>query len=170
MIEILRDLLHFVQNNLRLLADPHKDHAFHRVVLVHDAKLPEAWGVPDFHFGQVMYVSGNSVVRSQHDVADVLEVTDQTQSANVVKLAALEVKATSGVGVVVGQLLKDLRYGHAVRKQFVRIQKHLILHGGTAQARIIGHALKRAVTPVNHPILDGLEILGDRSGLCRTYR
>ena len=106
---------------------------------------------------------------ADHDVADVLRVFDQSQAANVVELAALRIEAAAGVGVVGAQLLEDLRNRDAVGEQPVGIEQHLILHGGAAEAGIVGHARNRrgnARSSTQSSIV--FSSCGVRSGLCST--
>ena len=103
--------------------------------------------------------TGNAGMRGDDDVADVLERLHLAEAAHVVELAALRVEAAAGVGVVVGELLHDLRHGDAVRHEPVRIDLHLVLHRLAAEAGVVGDALDRAIAPLEHPVLEDLELL-----------
>ena len=147
------------QNDLRLLADPHEDDAFDGLILPHVAELAEARRVSDLDLGDVLDEDRNAVLLLQDDVADVGGVADQAKAADVIELAALGIESAAGVGVVVAQLLGDLRHGDAVGEQLVGIEQHLILHGGAAETGIVGHALNGAEMAFDHPILDHLQVL-----------
>ena len=104
-VEVRGQVLHALQNHLRLFAHPHEDDAFDGVVLAHIAELAETHGVADLDLGHVLHVDGNAAPRRQHDVADVLGVPDEAQAADVVELPPLGVKAAAGVRVIGAQLL-----------------------------------------------------------------
>ena len=63
------------------------------------------------------------------------------------------------MALLFAQLLHHLRHGDAVGEQLVGVQQHLVLHGGAAEAGIVRHALNGAVVPLQHPVLDDLQIL-----------
>src|SRR5579871_84010 len=158
-VQLIGHFLDLVENHLSLFADAHQYDSFHRVVLLHESKLAEADGVADFDFGDILDKNRDSVVRAEHDIFDVRSISHQAESANVVELAALRIESAAGVGVVVGKLLDDLRNRNVVGEKLVRIEQHLVLHGGAAESRVIRYALDGAVAALEDPVLNGLQFL-----------
>ena len=159
LIEFLGHGFHAPQNHLRLFADAHQNDAFHRLILLPVSELAEPRRVADFHLGDIFHVNRNPILLLQNDVADIRLIAHQAQSADIVKLPALGIKAATRIGIVVTKLLRNLRDCHPVREQLVRIEQHLILHVGAAEARVIGNALDGAVMPLQHPVFDHLQVL-----------
>src|SRR5208337_3923858 len=144
---------------LRLLADAHQNYALHGLILAHVAELAQPRRVADLHVGQVLHVDRDAALFGDDDVADILQLAHQAEAADVVKLPALRIEAASGVGVVAGELLRNLRHGYAVLEELGRIQQHLILHGGAAEAGVVGHALNGTVAAFDDPVLERLQLL-----------
>ena len=159
LVQVFGHRLHALQDHLGLLADPHQDDPFHCVRLPHEPELPQSRRVSDRHLGQVVNEDRNPALRRHHDVADILGVAHQPQAADVIELAALRIKPAARVGIVAGQLLRNLRDAHAVGEQLVGVEQHLVLHGRAAQSGFVRHALDRTVLPVQHPVVDGLQFL-----------
>src|ERR1019366_8590752 len=158
-VQLLRHGLDAPQNHLRLLAHAHEDDAFDGFILLHVAELAEARGVADLDLGDVFYIDGDVALLLQDDVADVGGGLDEAEAADVIELAALGIEAAAGVGVIVAQLLGDLRHGEAVGEELIGIEQHLILHGGAAKTRIVGHPLNGPVMALHNPIFNHLQIL-----------
>ena len=74
-----------------------------------------------------------------------MNTVDQSDSANVDLLQTLLYEAAAGVGIVVGQLLFDLRNAQTVGNQLVWVDANLVFAGGTTEAGNVddvGTALK----------------------------
>ena len=99
-----------------------------------------------------------AVVHGHDDVADVLGRLNASQSAHVVKLAALRVEAAAGVAVVRAERADDQRHRQADRGHLRRIEQHLILHRRTAEAGVVRDAGNGFVLALDHPILERLQL------------
>ena len=148
-----------LQNVLRLLAAQHENDAFDRVVIFLEAEFTQTRRVADRHIADVADPNRNAVVAADHDVADVVGIAHQADAAHVVELAALRIESAAGVGVIGGQRVHDLRNREVVAVNAGGIEQHLVLHHRAAEAGVVGHAGNRAVGALDHPILDGLQLL-----------
>ena len=147
------------EDDLRLLADSHQDHAFDGIVLMHVPELAEADGVSDLNLGDVLDIHRDSVVCSDDNIPDIFDVLDQAEATNVIELPTLRIEPASGIGVVVAELVDDLLDGDTVGKEALGIEQHLVLHSSAAEAGIVGNALNRPVAPLEYPIFDSLQLL-----------
>ena len=134
-----------IEYDLGLFPGPHEDHAFHGLVALVEPELTEARRFADHDLADVFDQYRRSVVDRHDDVADVFGRGQAAEAADVVELAALGVEAASGVAVVGAQRVDDQRDREPDRGDFGRIEQHLILHCGTAEAGVVGHAGNRLV-------------------------
>ncbi len=125
---------HPFQDVLRLLAAQHEDDAFDGIVIFLEAEFAETRGVPDGDISDVAHSDGYALVGADHDVANVVGVAYQADAANVVELSALRIESAAGIGVIGGQSRGDLRNGQVITVDARRIEQHLILHHGSAEA------------------------------------
>src|SRR5277367_1487519 len=118
-----RFFLDALKDVLRLLAAAHQDDAFNGVVVVFlfvlEPENPEARSDADDDAADILYPDRHAVAAAYDNFADVLGGLDESETADVVKLAALRVEAAPGVGVVGGELVEDLNDG-----QMVVVQLH----------------------------------------------
>ena len=149
-------LLHSLQHGLRLLAAPHEDDAFDRVVVLLKPNSPSRGSMADLHLADIADADRHAFVGADDDVLDVLGIADQADAAHVIELAALRVETAAGVGIVVRQRLHHLRHGQVVAVKPRGIEQHLVLHGGAAEAGIVRHAGHGLIGALDHPVLDGL--------------
>ena len=163
-IELLGFLFDAGEHVLGLLAAKHQNHAFDHVVIILKAELSQARGVADADVADILNAHGNAVIVAHDDVADVFGVLNQTEAAHIEKLTALRIKAATGVRVIGLQRCQDLRDGDVIAVDFGGIEQHLVLHGGAAETRIVGHAGDGFISPLDHPILEGLQLLGAAVG------
>src|SRR5487761_726817 len=153
LIEVVCFGLDSFQDVLCLFAGAHQDDAFDGVVVVHKAKFAEARRVTHDDLADVLDAHRNAVLATDHCVADVLDVAHEAESANVIKLSALRIKPSSGVGIVVGKLLDDNGHGEVIAVEFCGIEQHLILHHGAAETGIIRDARNRFIRALDDPVL-----------------
>ena len=132
-VQDFRQFLHFFENDLRLFANTHQNHAFDGIVLVHVPELAEPRGSARRDRADVLDENRNAVVACDDDVPDVIERFHQAQTADVVELSALREEPAAGVGVVARKLVHDLRHTHRSGGEPVRIDLHLILERLTSQ-------------------------------------
>ena len=88
-VQLVCLLFHSLQNYLRLLSHAHQDDAFHGFVLPHVPELPKPHRVADLHFRDVMHIDRNAIVHRQHDISYIRRISNQSESANIIDLAAL---------------------------------------------------------------------------------
>src|SRR5579875_101313 len=151
--------LNSFEHRLRLVAGAHQDDAFHGVIIFHKAEFAEARRVANHDFADIADAHRHAVLAADHDIADILEIADQADSADVIKLAALRIKSAAGVGVVVGKLLYHRGNAEVVAVKLGRVEQHLILHYRSAKAGIIGHAGDRFVGALKYPVFVGFQLL-----------
>jgi len=109
-------------------------------------------------------------MHGQHHVADVLHRDQTPHAAYVIKLAALRIKAAAGVGIVGREGALHLLHRQTDRSDPRRIEEHLILHGAPAKPRIIRHTGTDLYCGSIVQSSNVLSSIGERSGLCSTYR
>src|SRR5262249_458606 len=145
------------ENVLSLLAAAHEDDAFDGVVviflLVLEAEDAEARSVADFDAADILNTNGNAVVATDHYFADVVGGFHEPEAGDVVELAALRVEAAAGVGVVGLQCGNDLNDGNMKVVEASGVEEDVILHGGAAEAGIVGDAGDAAVSAFDDPVL-----------------
>src|SRR5579863_4335733 len=105
LVELSGFRLHSLQHVLRLLATAHHDDAFDGIVGLVESEFAQPRSMPDGHRANVADSDRHTALRPDDHVADVLRIPDQTQSAYVVKLAALRIEPAAGVGIVGRELL-----------------------------------------------------------------
>ena len=142
-----------LENVLRLLSAQHEDDAFDGVVIFLEAELAEAGRVADGDVADIADADGHALVGADYDVSDVVGVSYQADAANVVELSALRIEAAAGIGVVGRESGGDLRNGQVIAVDARRIEQHLILHGGAAEAGVVRHAVHRAIRRARPPSL-----------------
>src|SRR5580692_1707286 len=158
-------LLDTLENILRLLAAAHEDDAFDSVVVilfigfVLEAENAQARGNADNDAADVFDADGHAVAAAaDHDFADVFRGFDEPEAADVIKLAALRVKAAAGIGVVGREGVQNLNDGQVIVVELNGVEQDVILHGGAAEAGVIGHARDAAIGALNDPGLEGVQL------------
>src|SRR5579872_464231 len=147
------------QDVLRLLTTQHENHALYRVVIFLEPEFAEPRRVPDRHLADIPHSYRHALVCADHDVANVVGVAYQTNSANVIELAALRIKAATGIRVVGGQGGGDLRNRKVISVDARRIEQDLVLHHRAAETGIVCHAVDRPVGSLDYPVFDGFQFL-----------
>ncbi len=141
-VELFDRGVNSVHRRGRVCAFAHEHDAFHHVVIVnHDtvatmyrsSNLPQADPGPLGDDGNVFDAYRSALLRFQHNLFNVLDISHQSDRANVDLLCAFFDKAAAGVGVAVGQLLFNLSETQAVGDQFVGIHANLIFASQTAE-------------------------------------
>ena len=138
-----------------LLAAAHEDDAFNSVVVLFESEDSQARGVADFYVADVFDAHRGAVGVADYDFADVFGVAQQAESANIVELLPDGIKAAAGVGVIGAERGDYLRYGDVEVVEAGGIEQNLILHGGAAEAGIVGYAGDAAVGAFDDPVLKG---------------
>ena len=94
----------------------------------------------------------------QHHVADVFKGGQAPLTAHVIELAALRIEPAACVAVVGRQGGLHLHRRQADRGNPGLIEQHLVLHGSTAEARVVCHTGNGPVLRRDGPVLEGLEL------------
>src|SRR5215469_8287073 len=102
-------------------------------------KLSQADFRPLGYDGNIFDVYRGAVLAENHRVCNVANVIHQPYSADIDLLQSHLNEASTGVGIVVGQLLFDLREIESISDQLVGVQTNLILAGGAAEAGNINY-------------------------------
>src|SRR5487761_194721 len=164
LIEVVCFGLDSFQDVLGLLAGAHQDDAFDGVVVVHEAKFAEARRVAHDDLADVLDAHRHAILAADHGVADVLNVAHEAKPADVIKLSALRIKPSSGVGIVVGKLLDDHGHGEVIAVELRGIEQHLILHHGAAETRIIRDTRNGFIRALDDPVFIRLQFLWSAVG------
>src|ERR1700730_17213428 len=159
-IQLVRFLFDAGKHVLGLVAAKHQNNAFHHVIIILKAELSQARRVADPDFADIANAHRNAVVVAHDDVAYVRGVLYQAQAAHVEKLASLRIEAAPGVGIIGLKGRQNRRDGDVIAVNLGGIEQHLVLHYGAAKSRIVRHSRNRFISALNHPILEGLQLLG----------
>ena len=167
-VELLGFLLDAAEDVLGLLAAAHQDDAFDGVVVVFvfflEAEDAEARRVAHDYLADVFHADRDAVVAADDDFADVVGGFEQAETAHVVELAALGVKAAAGVGVVGLQSVEDLRDREMEVVELRGIELDVVLHRRAAETGIVGDAGNAAVGALDDPVFEGVEFRGRAIG------
>ncbi len=147
-----------LEDHLRLLARAHEDDALDRIVRLVEPELPEPRRVADLDLRDVLHEDRDAVLHREHDVADVLERDDASETAHVEELAALRVEPAAGVAVVRAERVGDVADRQTGAGELRRIDEHLVLHRLAAERRDVGDARHRAIRLVEHPVLEDVQV------------
>ena len=101
-VQFLGFRFHALQYILGLIAPQHHDDAFHRIIILVEAKLAQARRMPDRYVAHITHMHRHAVLRTDNHAANVRFVLDQSQPADVIKLPALRIKSAAGIRVVHG--------------------------------------------------------------------
>src|SRR5512141_3295105 len=113
----------------------------------------------DFYMPNIFDANRGAVRIADHDLADVFGVSQEPQSANIVKLLPDGIKTAAGIGVIGGECRDYLRHRDVEIVEARRVEQHLVLHSSAAKAGIVGYARHRAVCALDNPILESLQFL-----------
>src|SRR3974390_1161948 len=156
-----------VKGGLGISAFAQEDDARTDVVVIDDhtvfamngaAKLAKAdLGALSDH-RDVLNPQGGARLGNQGGVLDVGDISDQADGTNVDLLQARFDETAPGVGVVVGELLFDLRQAEAVGNQLVRIDADLVFASRPAKTGAVANIGHRLTVLFDDPVFDGLQI------------
>src|SRR5271156_5610637 len=145
---------HTFQNVLRLLAAEHQDDAFDNIVILVKSELAEARSVADQEVAHIANVHRHAILRTDNYAAYVRFVSDQTESANVVKLLSLRIKSAPGVRIIETELLNHGGNRDVISVESCGIEQDLILHYGSAESGIIRDSAHLLVLPLDYPVFE----------------
>src|ERR1700690_754091 len=126
-VKLLSFCFDCLKDVLSLLAAQHENDALDGIVIFLEAEFAQAWCVPDCYISYITHSDGHALVGAHHNVSDVVRVPDQTDTANVVELSALRIKAASSIRVVGRQSSRDLWNGQVVPIDARRVEQYLVL-------------------------------------------
>ncbi len=158
-IQIVGLGFHSFEDVLRLLSAQHENDAFHGIIILLKAEFAQPWRVPDGDIPNIAHADRHALVGADNDVSNVVGIAHQSNAAHVVELPALRIEPAAGVGVVGGQSRRHLRNGQVIAIDARRIEQDLILHGRSAEPRVVGYTGNRAIGPLHHPIFNRLQFL-----------
>ena len=159
LVEFLRLGFDAFEHVLGLLTAAHHDDPFHCVVGFIEAELTQSRRTADRYLADVLHADGNAVLRADDNVANVAGVAHEADATDVVRLSALREEAAARVGVVDRKLLNNGGDGYVISVEFCRVEQHLVLHDGTAQAGVVGYSGDLLVLPVDDPVFIDFELL-----------
>ena len=120
--------------------------------------MPRRGALPMTTCADVFYAHGHAVVAADDDFADVVGGFEQAETADVVELAALRVKAAAGIGVVGLDGVEDVGDGLVEIVETRGIEQHVILHRGAAEAGIVGDAGNAAIGALDDPVFESVQL------------
>src|SRR5215475_10319264 len=141
-----------------LLATAHQDDALHDIVVIVLAGNAETRLVPDDDLGDVLHQHGVAADLGQHGVVEIVERADEANATHHRRLAANIERVAADIDVAVVERLQDLRKRQAVGHQFVDVDLQLENLGLAAPPGYVDDSGHRPEPPLQHPILQGLEI------------
>src|SRR5579863_5392570 len=97
----------------------------------------------------------STVGTADYYLANVVRGAQKADTPNVVKLLAYGIEAAAGVGVIRSERGDDLRYRDMKVKKTGGVEQHLILHGGAAEAGVVGYTGDAAVGTLDDPVFEG---------------
>jgi len=163
-VDLLDLLPHALQHLERVLALAQQDHALDHVVAVVLAHQPEPDPRAHDHGGQVADADGRASLHGHGHVADVPLVADEPEAAHDVHLGAVLDVGAARVAIPRREGVEHLLQRDAVGLQLQRVDEHLVLLGGAAEARDVDDAGHLAELPLDHPVLERLELQGRGAG------
>src|ERR1041385_3339972 len=115
--------------------------------------------IADFHARNVADANRRAVARVEHDVSDVCDVFDQTQTANDVLLVTVLDKVGARVLIVVLNSFEKSFERDVVTHQRLLIDDYLILLDVTAKTETVSDAGHGSQLQLHDPILDRAQLL-----------
>src|SRR6185369_3624251 len=115
--------------------------------------------IADLHSSNVADSNRRAVARVEHDVADILDVFDQTQAANDVLLVTVLDEVGARVLIIVLDGFEERLERDVVANQRLLIDDDLILLDVAAKAEHVGDARHSAQLQLYDPILDRPQFL-----------
>ena len=159
------DLVHFRLDPLdrghALRAAPHQHDALDDVVDVVEARNAEARQIADAHRGHVADHHRRALIAGDHGVADFVRRMDQADAAHHGGLRAEIDRLAADIDVGVAERLQHLRHGQAVADELALVDGDVVGLGLAAPSGHIDHAGHRLEAPLQHPVLESLQV-GDR--------
>src|ERR1051326_6395491 len=112
-------------------------------MLVLKTKDAEARSVADFNVADVLDSNGSPVIAGDDYFTVFFRGFDETETSHVIKLAALGIESATGIGVVCLESDYHLNDWDMEVIEAAGIEKNVILHGGAAEAGVVGNARNR---------------------------
>ena len=114
LVQLLRLLLHTLENVLSLFPAAHQDDTLDDIIVVLEAELPKPRRMTYGYFADVTDPNRSPIDAGNYNFADVFGVTHQTQPPNVIELPSLRIESASCVGIVGRQSLHHLGDGDVI--------------------------------------------------------
>src|SRR4029077_3247996 len=108
-VQFLGFCFNVFQDVLRLFPAQHENDALNGIVILLEPEFSQPRRVPDGYVSYIPHPDGHALVGAHDDVSNVIGVAHQPDTANVVELSTLGIKAAAGIRVVGGQSGSDLR-------------------------------------------------------------
>src|SRR5579859_5769493 len=158
-VQFLSLCFHSLEHVLRLFPTQHEDDAFDGIVVLLKAEFTEPGRMPNGYISDILHTNGYAFVRAHHNVSNVVGVTYQPDSTNVVELSSLRIKTAAGIRIICSESGRNLRNCQVIPIQACGVQQHLVLHHGSTKARVIRHAVDRSIRSLHHPIFNRFQFL-----------
>ena len=157
-VELVHFRLDALEDLKRLLAASHQDNPFHDIAVPVAPGGAQPLGGPHFCLGHIFEQHRRPARFCQHDVVEVCERADQAQAAHVGCLLSDIERARANIEVAVSKGREYLRQREVIGDQFVEIHLHVVFFGQSAPAHDVNDAGDRPEMPLQHPILQGLQV------------
>ena len=132
--------------------------------------LPQANLRPLRNHRNIPHVKRRAVLGEKDRLSNVLRPVDQSHFAHIDLLQTLLDKTSARVGIVICELLFDLRQAEPVCNQFVRIDPYLIFARRPSETGNIHHVRHGLETLFNHPIFHRLQFHRVIGRVCAVQR
>ena len=132
----------------------HDHDAGDHIVAPVSACASQARHVPNLNLRDVFDQDRHAIVLAEHHIADVVNVAQQADAANVDRLLADVDRAPTDIDVGVANGRKQLRQGHVVGLQLGQICLHVVFLGGPTPSHDLGHTGHGEQAARDDPVLN----------------
>ncbi len=168
-------------NEINALLDPaddriavgvfeHQDHSSHRFAFPVFGHGSIPGRTAKLYFGDVVDGNRYVVLNGYDDVADVVEVTNQSLTSNEIRIMVFYNVSAARIRVIGFQCGKYFADGEANRFQFRGVYAHLVLFDVATEGIHFHHAFHHGHLPADDPILNGAQVHGSVfTAMCRIH-
>src|SRR5271165_845004 len=165
-VHLLNSLVKSFKNRVRIRTFPQEHDAGNDVVVIDDLAVfamdsPGELAQTDFRSllddAEIFDAERGSIPGEDYGLFDVMDAIDQADFANVNLLRAFLNEAAAGVGIVVGELLLDLREGQPVGDELIGIETDLVFARGAAEAGYVDNVGNGFEIFFDDPVLERLQ-------------
>ena len=147
-----------LDNLFGVLALAHDDDALDHIAFLATSHLAEAWRTTLMHSGEVAHKDRRAPDVLHHDVANLVNVVNQSDAAHNIGLRAALDDVAANIDVAVGDGLVELQRTNAIGSELVGVDTDLKGLHLTAEADDVGDAGHRPELALDDPVLQSLQL------------